>query len=83
MKCKDMPDRGSTTGLSYYTWNNKKFFGTNITYNCKIGQAFEDIWKRSIVSTCDFQHKDDVKIFWKFNDTKPLPKCVRKYFSTN
>ena len=79
MTCKSQPDLGAGRGLSSYTWNQNAFYGTDINYTCKKGQAFEHIWHRSVNTKCDFQKEGDEIITWRFSDTNKLSKCIRKY----
>ena len=79
MRCKGVPDLGAGTGLSYYTWNKDTLYRTKFSYTCKKGQAFENIWQRTVETWCDFQNKGDTIITWRFSASNKLTKCVRKY----
>ena len=78
MACEKQPDLGAGTGFSWYIWNKALFYKTVIQYSCKIGQAFDGIYKRKVNSTCDYQVKTDQDLTWKYSDTNKLPNCIRK-----
>ena len=62
-------------GISF----NKKFSRTkaeNKIYN--LGKAFNGTFKKEINSTCGFHNNYKLMVFWNFNSSHPLPKCIRK-----
>ena len=81
MTCDETPDDGSSAGVHNVTWNNLKIKGTNITYVCPVGQAFDTNYTKELVNSCNYQSLDATELDWTYNANNPLPNCIRKWQS--
>ena len=78
MTCDETPDDGSSSGVHNVTWNNLKIMGTNITYVCPVGQAFDTIYNQTVNNTCKYQSQDATQVSWTYSDSQALPPCIRE-----
>ena len=61
----------SVTNRAYY-WN---------TLYCivSVGQAVNGSYTKEVNNTCMYQDSSLTMVYWTYNATNPLPKCIRKY----
>ena len=61
----------SVTDRAYY-WN---------TLYCTVspGQAVNGSYTKEVNNTCKYQDSGLTMVYWTYNATNPLPKCIRKY----
>ena len=78
MTCDETPDDGSSAGVHNVTWNNLKIKGTNITYVCPVGQAFDTIFNQTVNSTCNYQTAGAAQVSWTYSSSSQLPPCIRE-----
>jgi hypothetical protein len=77
-KCVDEPDMGVGTGVSVI-WDNRRLFKSGISYVCKDGQVFDEIYDQDIWGNCTTQIPSSSDISWKYNSGNKIPKCIRKF----
>ena len=55
-----------------YYWN---------TLYCTVspGQAVNGSYTKEVNNTCKYQDSGLTMVYWTYNATNPLPKCIRKY----
>ena len=54
--------------------------GSTFNYYCRIGNAIEGVWTRSTVNKCAYQAWDPLVPHWTYNESVPVPGCIRKQF---
>ena len=44
------------------------------------GQAVNGTYTKEVNNTCKYQDAAKTMVYWTYNATNPLPKCIRKCF---
>ena len=52
--------------------------GNTFSYKCLIGNAIEGIWTRRTQNKCALQAGDPRVPHWTYNESVPVPGCIRK-----
>ena len=76
--CDNSPDLGQNSGIASHNWDGSVSEDTEITYFCKEGNAFQNVWTQSTTNKCT-QHGSDSSVSWKYKSSSPLPNCIRKF----
>ena len=74
-------DRFYLTNFTYTCpFGDKQSILWNRLYSISsVGQAVNGSYTKEVNNTCKYQDTSLTMVYWTYNATNPLPKCIRKY----
>ena len=75
-------DRFYLTNFTYTCpFGDKQSILWNRLYSiASVGQAVNGSYTKEVNNTCMYQDVAKTMVYWTYNATNPLPKCIRKCF---